>query len=688
MRMEKQLLWGTRASSKFAPPSATTNTREVGVRTLRSWRFTFGALLIGALSGLAAQRADAQSVHRGKVRIVTGPTVQVSKAFPDLPNYENLAVGDPEHAGRLITCSMVYPKDIGTLCHQYCYVSFDGGKTWDPSLKVTEGKVNGDPTAVYAHGDTVYVVALVIKDLDKPKDPEPDAPRDEARTVVYKSTDGGRTWAESARFQFIDREFIDIDRTSGKYAGRIYVVGQGSVKDISASRSGASLQIFRSLDDGKTFLGPVHAEYPEGTEIAGVGTGAVLSDGTFVVMFGLTKKGRQQSLEQEPTVGPNGELHVISTKDGGERFSKSEKVADWRVDRSRSEGGMLGQLGVDPGSKAFKDRLYVVYPEIVSDRIQIRLSYSSDKGKTWSKPVTVNDDRSPEKGGKGPDHLLPSVGVNKDGVVLVTWYDRREAKDNLGWRMRAAASLDGGETFSASVPITDFANAYPQTTPWDLRAGGSSDDTTSLVSVYVGIDDFFVSGGHTSGLAVDADGTFHPTWIDNHTGVAQLWSASVKVEGTAVKHGAPDLADLKNISKSVTLELSKPDFDRVKGTLSVLARLKNISKDTVEGPVKVRVLTLESDLGVPEITNADNGEGGTGAVWDFTPQLSGAPLASMKLSAPRTLTFRVSDLRPLAQGKDFKFSLFNLDTRVFGKLHKEKFDKDEDKDSDEDKDDK
>jgi hypothetical protein len=137
----------------------------------------------------------------------------------------------------------------------------------------------------------------------------------------------------------------------------------------------------------------------------------------------------------------------------------------------------------------------------------------------------------------------------------------------------------------------------------------------------------------------------------------------VKVEGTAVKHGGPDLADLKDISKSVTLELSKPDFDRVKGTLSVSARLKNISKDTVEGPVKVRVLTLESDLGVPEITNADNGQGGTGAVWDFTAQLSGAPLASMKLSAVRTLSFQISDLRPLAQGKDFKTSLFNLDRR-------------------------
>jgi hypothetical protein len=69
-------------------------------------------------------------------------------------------------------------------------------------------------------------------------------------------------------------------------------------------------------------------------------------------------------------------------------------------------------------------------------------------------------------------------------------------------------------------------------------------------------------------------------------------------------------------------------------------------------------------------------------VWDFTAQLSGAPLASMKLSAARTLSFRISDLRPLSQGKDFKWSVLNLDTRVLGKLRKEKSDKDEETDED------
>lgn len=640
--------------------------------TGKRWTYVCAAMAVVIVCGVTNRLVQAQSVHRAKAPIVAGPDVHVSGAFADLPHYENLAIGDPDHPGRMITCSMVYAPDPGTPIWQYCYVTFDGGRTWEPSLKVTEGKVNGDPTAVYGAGDDLYVVALVIKDLDTPRDPDPEAPRDEAKTVVYKSSDGGRTFAELSRFQFIDREFIMMDQTGGKYDGRLYIVGQGSVRGIGGrnDRGTHSLQMFRSVDGGKSFNGPVHAAYPQGTIIFGVGTGAVLSDGTMAVMFGHTKRDRGQSLEAEPSVGPNAELHVITSTDGGETFGKSSKITDWRVDRRRSEGGVLGQMVADPGSALFKDRLYAVWPAIVDDRIQVQFAYSADKGKTWSKPAVINDDRSPEEGDIGPDHLLPSVGVNNDGAVLVTWYDRRDAKDNLGWRLRGAASLDGGQTFSASAPIADTANVFGPDVPWFVRAYAASDDKASSVSIGVRLDSFFTSGGHTTGLAVDASGTFHPTWIDHRTGVGQMWSASVKVDGPVTKHGAADLADLEDVSPWVTFEMSGPRFDRATGQLTLTARLKNDSKHTIVGPVKVRVLTLEPGIGVPRITNADNGEAGTGAVWDFTAQVSGGELESMQLSEARTLTFELSDVRSLGQGKDLESMLLNLNTRVFAKLRK------------------
>jgi hypothetical protein len=205
--------------------------------------------------------------------------------------------------------------------------------------------------------------------------------------------------------------------------------------------------------------------------------------------------------------------------------------------------------------------------------------------------------------------------------------------DNLGWRLRAAASLDGGETFSASVPVTDGSQVFTPNTTWDLRV--RRDESASLLRLEVIPLEFMIGGGHTSGLAVDADGTFVPTWIDNRTGVAQLWSAPVKVNGAVIKHGATDLAELEDVSKSMVVRYSKPDLDRKTGRLTMTVQLRNISKDTLEGPMKMRVLNMESEIEVPQITNADNDQNGTGEVWDFSSRLPEDKLDSMNLSAPK-----------------------------------------------------
>jgi hypothetical protein len=252
------------------------------------------------------------------------------------------------------------------------------------------------------------------------------------------------------------------------------------------------------------------------------------------------------------------------------------------------------------------------------------------------------------------------VAVNKDGVVLVTWNDTREARDGLGWIVRGAASLDGGETFSASVALTDVAHDISPTTEWPVTVEGGQ-------GMSARVSRWLIGGGDTGGLATDLDGTFHPVWSDSRTGVMQLWTTSVKVDGTAVKNGAPDLAGLDDISRSLSLELSRQSFDRATGTLSLTAQLRNTSKDTVVAPVKVRVLRLESELGIPEILNTDNGENGTGAVWDFSSQLPGAALAPGRVSSPRTLTFRITDIRPVEPGRRFRPELVSLDTRVLGR---------------------
>jgi hypothetical protein len=94
------------------------------------------------------------------------------------------------------------------------------------------------------------------------------------------------------------------------------------------------------------------------------------------------------------------------------------------------------------------------------------------------------------------------------------------------------------------------------------------------------------------------------------------------------------------------------------------ARLKSLSKDTVEGPVKVRVATPESEVGVPQILNVDNGEHGAGAVWDFSARIAGMPLGPMKLSKAKTLHFPVERSAPIASGQGLQPTIFNMETHI------------------------
>ena len=61
-------------------------------------------------------------------------------------------------------------------------------------------------------------------------------------------------------------------------------------------------------------------------------------------------------------------------------------------------------------------------------------------------------------------------------------------------------SLDGGKTWQPSVQINP---ALIKASVWQLR--------------------------DTAGLAADSAGVFHPTWVDDQTGILQVWTAGVKV---------------------------------------------------------------------------------------------------------------------------------------------------------------
>jgi hypothetical protein len=584
--------------------------------------------------------------------ISVGPNVQVSRARAEHTHYEVLAAADPADASRLLACSFLFPAGGGETT-TVVYASSDGGKTWEPTLGGEELVNTSDPACVYGPGGEAYYVASLL-------------PRGERRRMkFYRSKDGGRTWGPATIFTYMDRQYVFADTTSGPNHGRIYVNGNNRADPVS------DVVMFRSSDGGASFAGPAKRSGFGEFDANEMGNGVVLSDGTVVILFSETKKDVRGKGER----AANNLIRVVASTDGGETLSPAVTVAERFLEGGRkslvnSHVAPLPVLAVDGSNGPFKDRLYAAWGDQRTGRTEIWLSYSGDRGKTWSPAKPVNDDRPRPFGEYGPDNSMPAVAVNAAGVAAVSWYDRRDNPDNLGWYVRFTASNDGGETFLPSVRVSSAPATFPKADRWDLvpsiTGGGDPFDRTGrkTLSVSVGLQNFTMNGGDTAGLAADAAGVFHPVWVDNRTGVPQLWTAPVTVAGRAVTHGSADLSALADVTDRLMLEsVGRPRMDDT-GLVTMAFRLKNTSKGPLAGPLKLRLLALRSELGEPSAANADNGLEHAGAVWDFTAQLPGGVLAPGATTAAKTLTFRLTDLRPFQQGREFRRGFVALDAMI------------------------
>ncbi len=628
-------------------------------------------------------------LHTVRAQIKVGPNVQVSKDRPDMVHDEVLLAADPSNPNRLIGCSLAIPTygvsiPFGSMGIRHIsglvYMTDDAGKTWRLATEYPSGAASAgmDNHCGFGATGTAFFITGVL-DFSKEKDPDADdldhTPNQQDYFLSRRSTDGGHTWSDWYRIPHgtsVDRQYIIADDTNGKYRGRVYITGQSRVRSIDNESQGLGFSLWRSLDDGATFERPL-VRYGNATKRSTFNpwNPVVMSDGTLAMLFmDVSELNDKQPIP----------IKIVFSRDGGESISKSYKVADM------SKWGIVPvSLAVDRTEGPFKDRLYVVWGDTQNFRSQIFVAHSADKGKTWTKPEVVTDDRARPGTEEGPNDIEPVVTVNKDGVVGLMWYDRRDNPKNEGYWPRFSASMDGGDTWFPSVRVSEKPNTYlhgERTTisasrnEVDEKKKVSADEASTHVEV---IREEWVEGGHTSGLAADASGKFHALWVDNRTGIHQIWSSEIEVAGVAAKNGDGDLAALADVSDKVVLELVTSNYDDKTQIMALTARLKNMSKDTFHGPLKARAITLGSDFAIAKATNADNQMTGTGAVWDFTSQMNNGELKPDEATQTRTLTFRLTDAWPFdvePKHKDgqtaWSRSLLDFDVKVLAKAEPQK----------------
>jgi hypothetical protein len=481
------LLATDRSSITLEGPAAVNGSTITG----RGWTLT---LAPGWVAGPGPRPGDLRVVHERPPEaptILVTRNVLVSADGKGRPVYETQVAIDPVRRRHLLACAFRVSASIQTVA----YVSDDDGDSWQLTLEGDPREAGLDPICMFGPDGTAFVSGL-----------------GERHAGLYRSRDGGRHWLPPTEAPNVDRIFYAIDPTPGAYRDRVYVFGNGWGRRPNGERAHA-LEVHVSVDGGASFHRRPAVMPADHRGVNHLGNAVVLSDGKVgVIVADVALAG-----------GAPGELEnvfaFVSSDDGGATF-RSDRIAAFTFPRNFVFSGITPSLAADATHGPYRDRVYAAWTDSRSGRGRIMLSYSEDKGRAWSPPKEISD--GPRSAAEdNPGDFTPTLAVNQDGVVGVTWYDRREKGIGWGSRVRFTASLDGGATFLPSVAVSEQVNkpAPPGAPP--SVAGAAEPERWRFI------------GGDTAGLAADQEGTFHAVWVDNRTGVSQVWSARISLRTPA-----------------------------------------------------------------------------------------------------------------------------------------------------------
>lgn len=510
----------------------------------------------------------------------------------------------------------------------------------------------------------------------------PGVTRAKGTIKIYSTKDEGRTWRGPVELDCPigeDHPRMVVDDSNGPHRGRLYVEWNEVWDTVFNDTFHIVLQY--SDDEGLTFSDAklvARAESAGGKLVAT--EPIVLSDGTLLVTYYQywNPLSDPRNLHQP--------FYVARSTDGGKTFDPPKQVAEvgpavWlylRGEMSRAFTLPIITADTSPSSSR-RDNIYLTWQDVDSSNADIWFIRSTDKGATWSKPLRLNDNQPGTTPLARQYRETPVVAVNKDGVVGVAWYDYRGIDAaNLCWREFFAASVDGGATFSENVPVSSAPscpdskalkpatyvwNASPffdDTLPSETELANMPKEERERVAQEVALENAFKSEeekdptarievtfnhdrnlwpGHYSGLTADADGVFHPFWSDRRNKIQQAFTARVVVAGSADPVPSTRGAD---VTKMVKVVAGATKYDAEKSATTVELQLRNVSNQTIYGPIFLRITEIESTAAGPaaEILNADRTDRGA-PTFDFSKLLgSSSRLEPKMVSEMKKITVR------------------------------------------------
>ena len=429
------------------------------------------ACILSSLLFIGSHNAVCQNFARvdNSNTIKVGKNVNIKSKFSDLPIVEPHISAHPNNNNHLLVAAMVV-TDV-TRPYQSCrlssFVSLDAGESWQETAHDWWGY---DPwTAISSSGNTVMTWLGTEGGF-----------RHQFPLVFFSSKNGGITWDDQ----------VQTFGGSGHGHDGTKVVSLNNEFYYTTVRfnnnMGADVVLYRKEGNGA---------FEEVAEVDGKGVRlnfcepAILTDGTVIVPSShyMDKLWVQTYDHKNKELG---ERNLVTIKPGG------------------AAGYMRMTADVHNQSK-YKDRIYFL--RALSTRMGVHegvwLNYSDDKGETWSKDARIDlfDNKLP------PRSLVPSMAINKEGVVGISWVDAQHDPEQQTKDVYFTASRDGGVSFQRPVIVTEVSSTPKTEQNSDVAAK-------------------FPGGGHYLGISAKQDGSFQLIWSDSRSGKFELQTANVIVE--------------------------------------------------------------------------------------------------------------------------------------------------------------
>lgn len=369
--------------------------------------------------------------------------------------------------------------------------SLDGGETWQRHDFPLSSCF--DPwVAITAEGDAV--LSVLASDASLPDQP--------GGLVVYHSEDGGQTWAADAVGLGTghDHQTMIVDLNSPDRRNWVYIVSSRDVEG-EGGKEHRGIFVVRSRDGGRTFDTPVHV-IPSNVMV-NVETAMVLPDEALLVPFvDPWRETPDGVVDIEHRRG-----WVLRSDDGGYSFSSPNFALEGCGPPRFSLSASAADVGT---SSQWRGRTYFACNERGGGAVLV--AYSPDGGETWSEARRIH------RAGADSATLrqVMAMAVSHDGILGVMWIERTGPATNeipypSCYDVFFSASLDGGRTFLAEVPISTGRSCV------NMDINGATARA-------------WPNGGDYYGMVAISDNEFRLLWPEARDAIYGLLTATVAVQ--------------------------------------------------------------------------------------------------------------------------------------------------------------